>query len=39
MSEIVTKALLRFISVPGLDGRAALITLDNGLDHRKPNTL
>jgi 3-hydroxyacyl-CoA dehydrogenase/enoyl-CoA hydratase/carnithine racemase len=33
----VTKALLRFISVPGLDGEAALITLDNGLDHTKPN--
>jgi 3-hydroxyacyl-CoA dehydrogenase/enoyl-CoA hydratase/carnithine racemase len=33
----VTKALLRFLSVPGLDGEAALITLDNGLDHTKPN--
>ena len=39
MTEVVTKALLRFVSVPGLDGRVALITLDNGLDHRKPNTL
>jgi 3-hydroxyacyl-CoA dehydrogenase/enoyl-CoA hydratase/carnithine racemase len=38
MSEVVTKALLRFVSVPGLDGQAALITLDNGLDYRKPNT-
>jgi 3-hydroxyacyl-CoA dehydrogenase/enoyl-CoA hydratase/carnithine racemase len=33
----VTKALLRFVAVPGLDGEAALITLDNGLDHTKPN--
>ena len=38
MNEIVTNALLRLVSVPGLDGQAALITLDNGLDHRKPNT-
>ena len=26
-NEVVTKALVRFVSVPGLDGRAALITL------------
>ena len=38
-TEVVTKALLRFVDVPGLDGRAALITLDNGYDHTKPNTL
>jgi 3-hydroxyacyl-CoA dehydrogenase/enoyl-CoA hydratase/carnithine racemase len=37
--EVVTKALLRLVSVPGLAGQAALITLDNGHDHRKPNTL
>jgi 3-hydroxyacyl-CoA dehydrogenase/enoyl-CoA hydratase/carnithine racemase len=35
----VTRSLVRFVSVPGLDGEAALITLDNGLDHKKPNTL
>ena len=35
-SEVVTKALLRFVQL-GTD-RAALITLDNGLDHTKPNT-
>jgi 3-hydroxyacyl-CoA dehydrogenase/enoyl-CoA hydratase/carnithine racemase len=35
----VTKSLLRFVSVPGLDGEAALITLDNGFDHTKPNVL
>jgi 3-hydroxyacyl-CoA dehydrogenase/enoyl-CoA hydratase/carnithine racemase len=33
----VTKSLLRFVAVPGLDGEAALITLDNGFDHTKPN--
>ncbi|MDG4829840.1 3-hydroxyacyl-CoA dehydrogenase NAD-binding domain-containing protein [Solwaraspora sp. WMMD1047] len=37
--EVVTKALLRQVAVPGLDRPAALITLDNGLDHKKPNTL
>ncbi|MGC4852611.1 3-hydroxyacyl-CoA dehydrogenase NAD-binding domain-containing protein [Micromonospora sp. DT4] len=37
-SEVVTKALLRQVNVPGLDRPAALITLDNGLDHTKPNT-
>jgi 3-hydroxyacyl-CoA dehydrogenase/enoyl-CoA hydratase/carnithine racemase len=37
-TETVTKALLRFVTVPGLDRPAALITLDNGLDHTKPNT-
>jgi 3-hydroxyacyl-CoA dehydrogenase/enoyl-CoA hydratase/carnithine racemase len=36
--EVVTKSLLRFVSVPGLDRRAALITLDNGFDHKKPNS-
>ncbi|GLI02767.1 3-hydroxyacyl-CoA dehydrogenase NAD-binding domain-containing protein [Phytohabitans aurantiacus] len=36
--EVVTKALLRLIDVPGLDKKAALITLDNGFDHKKPNT-
>ncbi|MFG1884301.1 3-hydroxyacyl-CoA dehydrogenase NAD-binding domain-containing protein [Micromonospora sp. NPDC049102] len=38
MSEVVTKALLRQVNVPGLDRPAALITLDNGFDHTKPNT-
>ncbi|MEE6262942.1 3-hydroxyacyl-CoA dehydrogenase NAD-binding domain-containing protein [Plantactinospora sonchi] len=37
-NEVVTKALLRLVDVPGLDRPAALITLDNGFDHRKPNT-
>ena len=38
-NEVVTKSLLRFVRVPGLDRPAALITLDNGFDHTKPNTL
>ncbi|MEW2380625.1 3-hydroxyacyl-CoA dehydrogenase NAD-binding domain-containing protein [Micromonospora sp. NPDC047707] len=37
-NEVVTKALLRAVNVPGLDRPAALITLDNGFDHTKPNT-
>ncbi len=35
-SEVVTKALVRAVTVNGR--KAALITLDNGLDHTKPNT-
>ncbi|GAA1794798.1 3-hydroxyacyl-CoA dehydrogenase NAD-binding domain-containing protein [Luedemannella flava] len=38
-NEVVTQSLLRYVQVPGLDRPAALITLDNGHDHRKPNTL
>lgn len=38
MSELVTEAKLRLIRVPGLAKQAALITLDNGKDHTKPNT-
>ena len=37
--EVVTRSLLRLVAVPGLDKRAALITLDNGFDHKKPNSL
>lgn len=37
-NEVVTKALLRLVRVPGLDKPAALITLDNGLDYKKPNS-
>jgi len=37
--EVVTRSLLRLVAVPGLDRPAALITLDNGHDHTKPNTL
>jgi 3-hydroxyacyl-CoA dehydrogenase len=37
-NEVVTRALLRLVAVPGLDRPAALITLDNGHDHTRPNT-
>jgi 3-hydroxyacyl-CoA dehydrogenase/enoyl-CoA hydratase/carnithine racemase len=37
--EIVTHARLRFVDLPLAAGKAGLITLDNGFDHTKPNTL
>jgi 3-hydroxyacyl-CoA dehydrogenase/enoyl-CoA hydratase/carnithine racemase len=37
-TEVVTKAIVRFVQVPGLAQKAALITLDNGLDYKKPNS-
>jgi 3-hydroxyacyl-CoA dehydrogenase/enoyl-CoA hydratase/carnithine racemase len=37
-NEVVTKALVRLVAVPGLAKKAALITLDNGFDHKKPNS-
>lgn len=37
--EVVTRSLLRFVDLPLGAGTAALITLDNGFDHTKPNTL
>lgn len=37
--EVVTTATTRLISVPGVDGQVALITLDNGKDHTRPNTI
>ncbi|RKT53460.1 3-hydroxyacyl-CoA dehydrogenase NAD-binding domain-containing protein [Saccharothrix australiensis] len=36
--EVVTTARTRLVSVPGLTGRVALITLDNGHDHTRPST-
>lgn len=36
--EVVTKAQLRHLELPLGAGRFALITLDNGFDHTKPNT-
>ncbi|GAB3577157.1 3-hydroxyacyl-CoA dehydrogenase NAD-binding domain-containing protein [Amycolatopsis endophytica] len=36
--EVVTTATTRLITVPGLDGQVALITLDNGHDHTRPST-
>ncbi|GAA2013681.1 enoyl-CoA hydratase/isomerase family protein [Nakamurella flavida] len=37
--EVVTQAHLQLVTVPGLTGRIALITLDNGLDHTRPSSL
>jgi len=37
--EIITKALARDIALPRGAGTFVLITLDNGFDHTKPNTL
>ena len=36
--EVVTRALVRYVDVPGLSGEIALITLDNGHDHTRPST-
>ena len=38
--EVITKALVRDIDLHafGFDGSLSLITLDNGLDHNRPNT-
>ncbi|MFL6112324.1 MAG: 3-hydroxyacyl-CoA dehydrogenase NAD-binding domain-containing protein [Catenulispora sp.] len=36
--EVVTQAPVQFFDLPGGAGRFALITLDNGFDHTKPNT-
>jgi len=37
-AEIVTRALVRDVELPGGAGTMALITLDNGHDHTRPNT-
>jgi len=36
--EVVTNAKVRYIELPLGAGPAAIITLDNGFDHTKPNT-
>ena len=36
--EVVTEARTRLLDVPGLRGKLALITIDNGHDHTKPST-
>ncbi|RVW03989.1 3-hydroxyacyl-CoA dehydrogenase NAD-binding domain-containing protein [Rhodococcus xishaensis] len=36
--EVVTNAYTKLVSVPGIDGPVALITLDNGFDHTKPSS-
>jgi 3-hydroxyacyl-CoA dehydrogenase/enoyl-CoA hydratase/carnithine racemase len=37
--EVITRALSRDIKLPHTSGAAVLITLDNGRDHTRPNTL
>ena len=36
--EVVTEAKSRDVALPFAAGTMALITLDNGLDHTRPNT-
>ncbi|MGP4017378.1 3-hydroxyacyl-CoA dehydrogenase NAD-binding domain-containing protein [Saccharopolyspora sp. 5N708] len=36
--EVVTEAFTRLVDVPGLAGKLALITIDNGHDHTRPST-
>ncbi|HVX45511.1 MAG TPA: 3-hydroxyacyl-CoA dehydrogenase NAD-binding domain-containing protein [Mycobacteriales bacterium] len=36
--EVITRSLVRYLDLPGLSGPLALITLDNGLDHKRPST-
>ncbi|MFI6432946.1 3-hydroxyacyl-CoA dehydrogenase NAD-binding domain-containing protein [Rhodococcus oryzae] len=36
--EVVTNAFTKLVSVPGIEGKVALITLDNGFDHTKPSS-
>lgn len=36
--EVVTEAHLQLVTAPGIEGRIALITLDNGMDHTRPTT-
>lgn len=37
-TEIVTHSVVTLVDIPGGPGRVAVITLDNGFDHTKPNT-
>ncbi|WP_026554273.1 3-hydroxyacyl-CoA dehydrogenase NAD-binding domain-containing protein [Arthrobacter sp. 35W] len=37
--EVVTHSYIQDVALPGNAGTFALITLDNGLDHRRPTTL
>lgn len=37
-NEVVTRAHVRYLRVPGTPGELALITLDNGHDHTRPST-
>jgi enoyl-CoA hydratase/carnithine racemase len=37
-TEVITDAVVRYVDLPFGVGRFALVTLDNGLDHTRPNT-
>ena len=37
--EVVTDAKVRYVELPGVESPLALITLDNGKDHKRPSTL
>ncbi len=37
-AEVVTHAHVRYVTLPGVAGPVALVTLDNGLDHTRPST-
>ncbi|MCZ3386945.1 MAG: enoyl-CoA hydratase/isomerase family protein, partial [Actinomycetia bacterium] len=36
--EVVTETKIHYVDLPGGAGMAALLTLDNGRDHKRPNT-
>ncbi len=36
--EVVTETKVHYVALPGGVGKAALLTLDNGRDHKRPNT-
>ncbi len=36
--EVVTETKIHYVDLPGDAGKAALLTLDNGRDHKRPNT-
>ncbi len=36
--EVVTSSLVQYVDLPGLTGPVALITLENGRDHKRPST-
>ena len=36
--EVVTRALVRYVDLPQGAGTAAILTMDNGLDHTRPTT-
>ncbi len=37
--EVITHSYVRHVPLPSTGGTLALVTLDNGKDHTRPNTL